>query len=425
MIAMAALSIITVWIALAAEIRSPDDDPEVRKYLSLAERQCAAGAYGSAIRCYRRVLEIEDIPKYRLMLAEAYRLNGDGKLHTETLEDLIRDHPGTLEAYEKLARHYYDSSDYSECVEVVRKAGETGLHSEELDRLFYAGAYRYSILDEKFDDAGIFKNDLAIVRIGDRYFYVNDRMDIIGGTGYESADIFFESTAAVSRDGETCFIDKNGRKYLVPEEKYARMYSYSEGKAAVRLSGDGGYSYINIFGERLPGEFLYASSYRDGIAAVKSEDGWKIIDGSGKELSGEVYEDVKLGEDNTVGHGGIYFVKKDGRYRMIDKGGREIGTLEYEDAKPFMEDGLTAVMLHGLWGFTDRNGNMKIAPQYEDARPFSEGLAAVKAGGLWGFIDTRNVVVIDCIFEEAKCFSANRMAPVRMDGSWTYIRLGR
>lgn len=46
-----------------------------------------------------------------------------------------------------------------------------------------------------------------------------------------------------------------------------------------------------------------------------------------------------------------------------------------------------------------------IAPQYEDARQFSDGLAAVKKNGKWGYIDYDNNVVIDFQYDYAWDFN--------------------
>ena len=40
----------------------------------------------------------------------------------------------------------------------------------------------------------------------------------------------------------------------------------------------------------------------------------------------------------------------------------------------------------GLYGYVDIDGQWVIAPRFESAQPFSEGLAAVCQGGLWGYI---------------------------------------
>lgn len=60
-------------------------------------------------------------------------------------------------------------------------------------------------------------------------------------------------------------------------------------------------------------------------------------------------------------------------------------------------EGLVAVKLisSGKTGFMDIHGEMVIAPSYEEAGWFSEGLAPVKKGGKWGFINKTGKVVWD------------------------------
>ena len=60
-----------------------------------------------------------------------------------------------------------------------------------------------------------------------------------------------------------------------------------------------------------------------------------------------------------------------------------------------------------------------IAPQYEAAGRFYEGLAPVMLGGKWGYIDERNNVVIDFIYDRAYPFSEG-LAVVGKDDSAVY-----
>jgi len=55
-------------------------------------------------------------------------------------------------------------------------------------------------------------------------------------------------------------------------------------------------------------------------------------------------------------------------------------------------------------GFIDAAGHFKIAPTFDDALPFSEGLAAVKVGEKWGFVDIAGHQVIEPRFEGAYYF---------------------
>jgi hypothetical protein len=148
-----------------------------------------------------------------------------------------------------------------------------------------------------------------------------------------------------------------------------------------------------------------------------------LIDLNGETISAIVCDQVLLNEENNIGSGGSLFVRQGDEVRMIDRTGKELGKTVLEDARPFEDGSLAAVKLGGAWGFADRNGVMRIAPQYEDARSFRMGLAAVKLDGAWGFIDERNVLVIDCLFQDAKCFSDSRKAPVKMSDGWAYITL--
>lgn len=67
------------------------------------------------------------------------------------------------------------------------------------------------------------------------------------------------------------------------------------------------------------------------------------------------------------------------------------------------------------FGFLDPSGNnMIIAPQFDDAQPFSEGLAPVRVGdadsGRWGYVDTTGRMVIQPQFTWAGPFSEGRAA---------------
>jgi len=58
----------------------------------------------------------------------------------------------------------------------------------------------------------------------------------------------------------------------------------------------------------------------------------------------------------------------------------------------------------GSWGYIDTTGQFVIAPRFEAAMEFSEGLAAVRVPGKWGFIDRTGTVVIAPQFEGVSGF---------------------
>jgi WG containing repeat len=54
----------------------------------------------------------------------------------------------------------------------------------------------------------------------------------------------------------------------------------------------------------------------------------------------------------------------------------------------------------GTWGYIDKTGQFAIAPRFESAMEFSEGLAAIKLGGMWGWINKSGDIVIAPTLEE-------------------------
>ncbi len=74
----------------------------------------------------------------------------------------------------------------------------------------------------------------------------------------------------------------------------------------------------------------------------------------------------------------------------------------------------------GLWGFKDSTGNWVIAPEFNFASQFSEGLAGVCMNGKWGYINPEGEVAIPCQFDDATYFS-EKLAGACKDGKWGFI----
>lgn len=47
---------------------------------------------------------------------------------------------------------------------------------------------------------------------------------------------------------------------------------------------------------------------------------------------------------------------------------------------------LHPVLLNGEWGYINNKGEITIAPDYDEARDFSDGWAAVRIGTEWGYV---------------------------------------
>lgn len=77
---------------------------------------------------------------------------------------------------------------------------------------------------------------------------------------------------------------------------------------------------------------------------------------------------------------------------------------------------LTRAKKHGKWGFLNSSGSFAIAPQFNWASHFSEGLAAVMVGKKFGFIDESGRLVIKALYRDAGDFSEG-LARVKVGGA--------
>lgn len=89
--------------------------------------------------------------------------------------------------------------------------------------------------------------------------------------------------------------------------------------------------------------------------------------------------------------------------------------------------GLKAVYVKGKWGYLDRSGKLIIKPQFDAARPFSEGLAQVgvvdeelpeleaRPNIKWGYIDETGRILIKLRYTVLGRFSENLAAAALLD----------
>jgi len=101
------------------------------------------------------------------------------------------------------------------------------------------------------------------------------------------------------------------------------------------------------------------------------------------------------------------------RWGFIDLAGKLKIAQNFQNVAPFSQ-GLAAALPYkeasktNKWGFIDKAGNWAIAPQFEDAKPFSEGLAAVRVGSKWGFIKPDGSFAVKPVFLSVGSFNSGR-----------------
>jgi len=203
------------------------------------------------------------------------------------------------------------------------------------------------VIPARFDQAHPFSCGLALVKEGDVFSFIDKSGKVAIKARFETAYPFKDGLALVQVKGKWGCIDMNGGFVIRPQ--YDRLDMFSEDRAAARIGrkccylGRGGQTVLEL-GDRP--EITYCSSFQEGLALVRTADGWGFIDATGAQVI----------------------------------------PAKYAEARSFSA-GLAAVRVGDRWGFIDRNGKMVIEPRFPEPLTFEGGLAQERYLDRIGYID--------------------------------------
>jgi len=273
------------------------------------------------------------------------------------------------------------------------------------------------VIDPKFDEGTNFYEELASVRVGNRWSIINFAGDFLIQSSKWGWCRFHEGLANISVKGKWGIIDRRGEFVVTPRYEY--IGPYRDGLALFGL-GEGNhrrYGFLNKNGsEMIPPVFHDAKEFSEGLAAARAGDLWGYIatsgvfqitpqfSGSGK---GRRWPDTRAGR--FVEGLAPVWVGQD-QYRFIDTTGAFAFDGTFDDANSFCES-RAVVKRQNRYGFIASNGMVVIECRFTLVRDFSEGLARVKEGedkiGVTapsGFIDSNGKMVLRPAFYSASSF---------------------
>lgn len=269
---------------------------------------------------------------------------------------------------------------------------------------------------------------LACYKIDSVWHFV----DVNGDEMFRSAEVenlagyregFFLITRTVQDTTQWAFMDTTGTVKIIPDAAQARLFR--EGRAiTVHFHDPDGmdrtYGYINKKGEQVvPPKYLDAIDYYSGKAYIMNKEERGYVDKKGDWL-------FKL--DTLVGYvfneGMAPVSNKKGKFGFINDKGEVVIDMNYDEAKPFHE-GLAAVNTKGKFGFINKKGEWGIKPSYEFAQEFSDGYCFVAIADknyepLWGVINKKGYVTVNFKYKDASGFSMG-IGTVKDDDSWYFI----
>ncbi len=225
---------------------------------------------------------------------------------------------------------------------------------------FYYHGKKQGILDENFnvvisvgtyDDIDIFIGGFFKVRKNGLYTYVNSNGKEIG-RWFRAAGFFRNELANVKEGSKWGFINSKGEYQIIP--KFDKAHSYCvNGLAAVRINNLWGF--INEVGNTIiPNVYDEVQCFWSGLCAVKKNGKWGYIDSSGKTIIPFEYSEADR-FDNL----GITCVKKNGRFGFIDKKNNVVIPFKYYKASSFSATGANTMVktkIFGKWMWINRKG---------------------------------------------------------------------
>lgn len=403
------------------------ENSDYNHYLSEARKYAELDITKYAIENYNKALSINPTPDVYVEVAEYYERqeNSDTKL-LNWCEDFFEKYPTNSRSYDCILKAYMKQKDYDSCFDVLSTAEKRNVSSEYIKSVKNELSYTFKLDFNTYDDVGIYGNGFCAVKSKDAWGYVDSYGNQKTPITYVSAAPFTKAEMApvVDQKGECYFIDNTGSRVLASKEKYKSFGISSDDIIKVELE-NGKYSYCDSELNKLFGEYNDATAFNNGIAAVKEDGQWKIINNEGNAKSSTEYADVVADEKNIVFRNDRLFVGDGTGYIMIDSSGKQIGNEKYENAHCFADSTYAAVENDGKWFFIDKNAKRLSDKTYEDARSYSNGLAAVKISGKWGFVDTDENVVIEQQFFGAKDFSEKGSCFIQTGDKWQLLKLYR
>ncbi len=402
---------------------------EYNEYMVLGNKAMEKQHYQEAYMFYEDALKVDKNEKAQDKILLAYQERYNETQEYADLENLISAYNDACSAfvyntayYEKAMSLKLADEQYNGALTTYNSAKDYGVLNDAMAEMYTQIKHSYTIKSRGYDEYIESVNGTMIYNIKGNWRWVSDDFKEESKEKYATLssigedDIFY----SVTHSGKGEFIDIEDIVRGKPELDIEEAGVYNEGKIPVKYDGE--YNYIDLDGKKISGPYKYASTYKNGIAAVMdNSDKWYLVDAEGKPISDVKFDDIVLSNSNICLTGkelDKIIAKKDGIYSVYnaDLSGKA-SDFSFEDVDIITDDQLFAVKSKGKWGYASLDGKIIIEPQYDEAKSFSNGFAGVKKGDEWLLINTKNEVVVDEDFihigyvtDEATCVVKHKLS---------------
>jgi len=288
---------------------------------------------------------------------------------------------------------------------------------------------------DQYDFVGRYFGQLAQVKVGEKYGWVDREGNEIAAPKYDHVYLFKGGYGTVYLNGKWGMINEKGE--LVIPLKYERLKDFSDGLALAMLGGKIGY--IDETNQVvIPFHLLESESFKNGYAVGRTDTGKGVIDIEGKTVIPFEFDFVERyrkksnysnsiminsePEDPDRNKKMIFHAKKHLSVTYFNEKGEQlnyhkyVGTYDsgiayYRDSTP-------------KFGFVNGKGEILIPLTYDNTKGYRYGLLAVQKAEKWGYINLANETVIPFEFDDARSFNSSKEAKVKI-GDGPFFKIDR
>ena len=385
--------------------------------------------YQQAIQVYEEAMEIKDDSNVQAKWISAYELGYlDGvvtkKEYSNALNEMCAKQPNTTDYWEKLVVLCIDNGEYTAANDYLQKANRSGVKSEKLTEL--ADSVTYS-----FTEKG--KTYTAFYRSSDGYYTVYDDKDwgamSPDGEWFRERMYYYVSPVGLSHETvlmtsrDVRILDEEGIVLGIFNIEFEQMRAPCSGVIPVYVEEKWSY-YDYAAGKYSLIGYDDASSFIDGIAAVKKDGTWRLINTQGEYVCDTRFDDIKLHGNGDYAFENVMVAKENGTYGLYDAKGNTISEFRCKDADAFYGEPIAYQDNSGKWGYVDSKGEVVHSPEFDEVKSFSHGLAAVRTDNGWGYMNELYKVVIEGKYYDADYFTEDGVVMVsEMEGLYHVLKL--
>lgn len=328
------------------------------------------------------------------------------------------------EPYIRLVNYYMENAKLQDAYSVLKEAEKnlkdlTEIHTRILD---IKG--RYSLENMRYESIMPFgysdnlKTGYAVVSLGGQKGIIDTDRDIVVSIKYDNIGIPGQDVTPICQENEWFYINEDGYRKLVPDHPAEYLGTFHDNYAPAKINGY--YGYLDKKMQEYHFEYEYAGCFANGIAAVKRDGKWAVINTSFENVIGFDFDEILMDDYGFCSTYGVFFASQGGKYYLYDTNGNCISE-SFDDACLFASDEPAAVKKDGKWGFISKSGEIVTEFKYENAVSFNLGYAPYCEKNKWGCIDEKGDVLIEPTFDSMQSFSHNGYALAELDGIQEFV----